>query len=173
MNDTQENIGKLLKGKVSRDAIHIAVAPMIAGDHMLPGQHVALHGADTAIVTGKPIGIVDPFLKNPVMPGDRFYVFLYPGTITSLHHQWSHPAFSGEVEESLRWLTRFAEENETTYEHLMQMLHDGQVFFSSTHWQDTLFSEWRKEDFWEHVENVLGRRVSEKEREGTSFRCAC
>lgn len=170
---TQQSIGKVLGPEHSRDAIHIAVAPLVASEVMRAGQHVALLGTETAGLTGHAIGIVDPFLSKPVQPGQRFYVFLYPNTITSLRHEWTHPSFSGEAEESRRWLTRFAENNETTYEGLIEMLRAGRVLFGSTNWQDTLFNQGSKDEFWGHVEAVMGRDISEKEREGIRFSCAC
>jgi hypothetical protein len=40
------------------------------------------------------IGIVDPFLDQPVRPGEEFWVFVYPNTITGMRHYWQHPAFA-------------------------------------------------------------------------------
>lgn len=88
------NIGHLIEGQAFRDAIHVAVAPVEAGEDLPPGQRVALHsGKAYADVWEKCIGIVDPFLKELVQKGERFWLFLYPGSIESLRHVWTHPAF--------------------------------------------------------------------------------
>lgn len=79
-----------------RDAIHIATAAVFAETDLEPGDHVGLT-TSAPDVMGKseiaPLGIVDPFLTETVKKGQRFWVFLYPGTIRSLRHNWSHPAF--------------------------------------------------------------------------------
>ncbi len=91
-------IGKLIEnGDRRRDAVHIAVAPMTADTELVPGQAIGFtcqNDFEFAGVSENPIGIVDPFLTDSVKPGQRFWVFLYPGTITSLRHVWTHPEFS-------------------------------------------------------------------------------
>lgn len=43
-------LGKLIEGTAQRDAIHIAVAPVIASMALEPGQHVALNAEGGAII---------------------------------------------------------------------------------------------------------------------------
>lgn len=85
-----------------RDAIHVAVAPVFAGMLLEPGQHVCINPSDYTAWTSPPskgvmVGIVDPYLKGPVKRGERFWLFLYPNTITSLRHVWTHPMFTIQV----------------------------------------------------------------------------
>lgn len=107
-------LGKLIGGDEGRDAIHIAIAPAIAAKKLKPGQHVGL--VDGGFASCKdPIGIVDPFLTGDVLPGQKFFVCLYPGTITSLRHEWTHPGFAmeGQVTErelSKQWIDKFADD---------------------------------------------------------------
>lgn len=96
------NLGHAPEDGARRDAVHIAVAPVVAGELLLSGQHVWVGRNRNAYLRGdeteSAIGIVDPFRADPVLPGGRFWIFLYPGTITGLRHLWSHPVFdlSGE-----------------------------------------------------------------------------
>ena len=98
-------LGQLIKdADRRRDAVHIAVVPVTADQPLSPGQHVGLTHPDSAEMAGpcdNNIGIVDPFLVNDVKYGERFWLFLYPGTITSLRHVWTHPAF-GSVAAAFR-----------------------------------------------------------------------
>jgi len=98
MSDSVQ-LGKIIEGDAFRDAIHIAVAPVTAAHCLSPGEHVGLIGdgdkvSDTA---EKMIGIVDPFLRRAVAKGERFYLCLYPNTVTGMRHMWTHPAFARVV----------------------------------------------------------------------------
>lgn len=92
------NLGHLADADARRDAVHIAVAPVVAGTYLLPGDNVTLDDDGCAYAAlPNTIGIVDPFLRCPVQKGERFWLFLYPGTVTSLRHVWTHPAFTVKV----------------------------------------------------------------------------
>ena len=91
-------LGHLIQdGDRRRDAIHIAVAPVMAAVRLSPGQHVGLVQEGNVELVGPcehTLGVVDPFLTAEVEPGQRFWMFLYPGTITALRHVWTHPTFT-------------------------------------------------------------------------------
>ncbi len=91
-------LGRLIEdGERRRDAVHIAVAPAVAAQRLTPGQHVGLIRDDDLELAGpcdQNIGVVDPFLAANVEPGRRFWLFLYPGTVTGLRHVWTHPVFT-------------------------------------------------------------------------------
>lgn len=104
MKPVQETIGTILTEDYERDAIHIAMFPVISTDILLGGDSVALesyneNGVVYRVSGSDPrrIGIVDPFLDSRVNPGQKFWVFLLPNTVTSLRHDWTHPAFNTKV----------------------------------------------------------------------------
>lgn len=74
-------VGELVTGADIRDAIHVPVISLRALRVLQPGEKLK-HGC------------VDPFLSKPVQPGERYLFWVKPGTIKSLAHVWSHPAFA-------------------------------------------------------------------------------
>lgn len=100
--DQGPRLGQIIEdGDRRRDAIHIAIAPVTAAERLTPGQHVGLVKRGNLELVGpcdRAIGVVDPFLTEDVEPGQRFWLFLYPGTITGLRHVWTHPAFTAAAE---------------------------------------------------------------------------
>lgn len=168
--DTQFSLGKLIAHEAKRDAIHIAVAPVTAAMTLEAGQHIGFVGNNTVFAgnTDTNIGIVDPFLKKPVRKGERFWMFLYPNTITSLRHQWTHPGFSAPSEE---WLKEFAAKYEANYDELLSGAINGEGYCFPTDLEYGDFD--KRSEFWEHVEAVTGRIFTDDHKENTPFRCAC
>ncbi len=87
-------VGKLADENSRRDAIHVAVDPVVAGEELPPGAPIRLVPSRFVAFRAPPevaVGIVDPFLAHNVLPGERFWLFLLPGTVTGLRHTWSYP----------------------------------------------------------------------------------
>lgn len=96
--DALETLGMIINDHEKRDAIHLAVEPVKARVKLFPGQDVEIQ-AHEAFPGDNPVGIVDPFLKSAVLPGEYFWLVVYPRQITSLRHVWTHPKFdNSEVE---------------------------------------------------------------------------
>lgn len=193
---TQFSIGKLIPEDVTmvRDAIHIAVLPVTASCGLRPGQDIGLDGSGFAApdrVAEKMLGIVDPFLKNPVEMNQKFFMFLYPNTITSLAHQWSHPDLPTKEQADFAnlmqhgtttpaaklWLEEYAREHEISYNKLMNGARD---FLASSHHRPsgehvhlgTDISYEKTDEFWKNYEVVTGRKMKEDEKQ-TIFTCSC
>lgn len=101
-------LGQPVPEFAKRDAIHVAVVPVVASEDLEPGRRVGLiPGTLRAYrpVEEIGIGIVDPFLRSPVVAGQRFWLLLDPGTATNLRHEWEHPGIDsveGDEDESVR-----------------------------------------------------------------------
>ena len=86
----------------NRDALHVAVLPCIAGDQLEAGEPVTiLNNHAYSDEHGEAIGIVDPFLKNPLFRGDHFFVLMNPGEVQNLRHEWNHPNVPSKSYESI------------------------------------------------------------------------
>lgn len=101
--DALETLGTIIGPNEKRDAIHLAVLPVEAGEDLSRGMdvHVLEGKAFRASAYGKDaIGIVDPFIKSEsyvdVKAGQRFWLVIYPRVITSLRHVWTHPSIPDE-----------------------------------------------------------------------------
>ena len=176
-------IGQLVTEDRGRDAVHFAVIPVVARAEMHPGTPAGVEAGE-AFPTHhhRAIGIVDPFLADSVRRGQRFWLFLKPGTITGMRHHWEHPAFPdepsrvtespAEVTASREWLEAFA----YRIGHDYQTLLDGACGYLANS-ANGIVGDWHIEgeydpEFWDHFENVTGRRVRESAR-GNFFICSC
>jgi len=172
-------IGHLITGDAQRDAIHVAVIPLMAGETLLPGTAVALKGQDTALRTrGEGVGIVDPFLDGAVEEGQRFWCFLYPGTVTGMRHHWSHPAFEDtepapaaktpvDRKKSEEWLREFSDQYCVNFREMI----DAGVSGDSVHGGAS--SPYDLTEFWYHLEVYTGKRFDQVHREAMVWSCSC
>ncbi len=84
----------------TKDAIHVAVAPVCLREDMRPGQAVDVSEGYAFINATKSIGIIDPFIDATLLKaGTYVWLLLHPGTVTDLRHEWTHPAFPEPVED--------------------------------------------------------------------------
>lgn len=105
--DALETLGMIHFKPEKRDAIHLAVDPVVAGTALDAGQQIGIvrgkaYPAGSHIGDGQPRvpyhGIVDPFLPSKgaqydVKEGETFWFVMSPRMVTSLRHVWSHPDF--------------------------------------------------------------------------------
>lgn len=176
-------LGKVITKPQKRDAIHIAVAPLVAAHGMTPGMHIGLNEKGEASNHVKAfLGIVDPYLDKAVKTGDTFWMFLYPNTVTGLRHDWSHPDFVNDVQTmapdlvySEQWLRKYAarvkpyEKPDEAYKNLLSELRSGELFYHGIdmHSRGDVIDE---EELKEHGEAVLGISLDFSR---FSFSCSC
>jgi hypothetical protein len=89
-------LGTLPRDGDLRDAVHMAVVPVIAAQRLQPGQHVGRHDDSRYGASDHPVGIVDPFLLVAVAPDQLFWLMMYPGTVMNLRHAWKYPGIPDE-----------------------------------------------------------------------------
>ena len=172
--DTQHSVGKIITTPQERDAIHIAVAPMTAAELLSPGQHVGLTHDGAAGFSDEPIGVVDPFLKTVVRKGQKFWLFLYPNTITSLRHEWIHPAFVPTAkQESELWLRGFAESWRMEYNYMIDEAVYGESIVAGTDLHGTAELGADHDLFWHHLEIVTGKSFTDEHVAKTTWSCSC
>jgi len=171
MNEIQ--LGQIIEDEQTRDAIHIAIAPVMAIAKLYPGQDVGfIKGRPYTVgISENPIGIVDPFLKGPVFEDQSFWMFLYPNTIADMRYHWSHPAFSEaepkpSKESAEEWLKQFASKTGLSYSRMMQIVKEfvdsGEVWTEqgTERARDAWYALKDNNIFWQNFEAVtLGTRV--------------
>lgn len=177
----QPTLGKLAPENACRDAIHIAIAPVIASERLRPGEPIGFIDAtntENVASSDAPIGLVDPFLMKPVRPGERFYMLLFPQTITSLRHEWIHPAFDpvpfAHAADSKKKIQEIADAIGISYDEIMRGAHDWVSHEDYLVQQDS--QGWRdqfpgyQDEFWQNYEIVTATKVENK---GQFFSCSC
>jgi hypothetical protein len=191
--DAVATMGEILPDDVGgRDAVHVAVISAIAGTRLYPGRDVGLLSSHAQtgeiIATGptdaiQPIGIVDPFIKNGVEPNQRFWLYLYPRSITSLRHNWTHPAFPDAVDGKLyappsqklasqQWLDNYARQFGYTGEKMIEaatgFLQTGDYLCDG----GTFEGIGTPDEFWDHYETVTGNKIAPDDK-SNFFTCSC
>lgn len=161
MNPTH-NLGQLITTDQDRDAIHIAIAPVTAGELLDPGQRIGFRPDGAVVSHATTIGIVDPFLTKSVREGQRCWMLLLPNTITGLRHEWSHPSFqpatkptTSEQDVSQAWLEDMAGKCGVSYNRMMAAAESGESINMGDN--EEYSSYWDADAFEKHYGIVMGK----------------
>jgi hypothetical protein len=157
MNDTK--LGTTPAEGAQRDAIHVAIAPVVAGMELPPGAHVSMQAGEAFAVTApnKSIGIVDPFRAKAVQKGERFWLVLYQNTIVGMRHHWLHPDFvdDGDAKKVAEaWLQRAAFEAGVDFAEMMSYVGSDDYIHMG---QNESYKSIDYEAFARHVETLTGK----------------
>lgn len=88
---TDIKLGTIPTTKNIRDAIHIAIVSIEAGETLKPGERVGVATDGCAYGRMTPVGIVDPFLDHVITTGEMFYLLMNQGSTSKMVHHWTHP----------------------------------------------------------------------------------
>lgn len=98
--DALETLGMIHYKPEHRDAIHLAVEPVTAGEDLDRGDWIVIKdGVTFRSSQAEAHGIVDPFIPTlvgkhyDVKKGEKFWFVMKPRMVRSLRHVWEHPAF--------------------------------------------------------------------------------
>ena len=185
--DPIKTIGKLLNGEEQRDAIHIAILPVIVDDHLSAGDTVKFVYGSTDKVRYAPeensIGVIDPFLEDYIPIGSRVWLFLKPNSITGIRHEWTHPAVDNPIicdNVSERWLREFADKWNFDYDQMIataSSLPEAEWGnYITARGKDLHDREELGEDhdlFWAHLELLVGKQFNTVHREKVGWTCSC
>lgn len=181
--DALATLGTIIDDTQHRDAIHLAVIPMRAPCLLGSGTHVGKDGMPMVPYSPGAVGIVDPFLRQPVERGEWFWLVIYPRVITSLRHVWTHPAFADEASAmgetvapskaaSEAWLRDFiAHADCPIYEEVIAKAVNNDSWDADyLHFNGQDAHGDIPDEFWHHVEVVTGRTDLPRAK---YFSCGC
>ena len=185
-------LGKLLpeNHEQHRDAVHIAVMPVVAGEDLRPGEKIRLmFGTTDVALSGEYnddyIGIVDPFLAGIGSQECRAKSFwdVLPetsGTITGLRHEWTHPIVDGKqkaISESELWLRQFADKWNFDYDEMVAGALSKEFGYVAARGIDLHSAgELAPGDeilFWQHIETLTGKKLDEGHKKAFCWSCSC
>lgn len=118
------------------------------------------------------------FLKRSVKQGERFWLFVYPNTVTSLRHEWTHPtiahpkAWENFAHAHEKRLREIADELGLTFERLVQGTKEWVSFGRHLSEGSVLEGSDVPPDFWTTWEGYTGQPVP-TDKKGHFFSCSC
>ena len=182
MSSHEVKLGEFIHGDASRDAVHVAVLPVIADGSYKPGTPVGFSPGSSEEVRGAGVmlvGIIDPFLKRSVKSGERCWMFLFPNTVTGMRHCWSHPDVPDETPVAVcrtdgvpYAISIVAERMGKSVEKMLEIAdryaETGESFFNG---DDKSYNDFSWDEFWNAYR--FYRNAPDVVTGGAPFRCAC
>lgn len=179
---SEVTLGRCPNATSERDAIHVAVIPMVASEMLRPGQRVGVIADGAAGPSADVVGIVDPYLTDVVPKGELFWLCLLPGTVTGMRHHWRHPIFDeGQPHVIAKnkmsaeaWLRKQCEPLGCSFDALVgddSELVCAEWIYSPLNEDARDYWYEIKDEFWKQHEIYTGRETPEQLRGG--FTCSC
>lgn len=105
-----------------KDAVHVGIVAVRAGQPIAPGQRCTLNEYREAIPSESGEGVADPF-GGRISTGQAFWLLMCQDQLPNVQHVWDHPTmdFSPPSRETVknRYLVDYAEGLGVTYEQLL------------------------------------------------------
>ncbi len=185
--DALETLGMIHYRQEKRDAIHLAVLPVIAARSLKPGADVGIKDGRASTAYTPHVGIVDPFLSDGPASGQSFWLVIYPRKIQSLRHVWSHPGIPEETpaqsepestevtaaKAAVHWVAcDLGISDEALMDGASNWISSGGSMDAYMHFGDDLNYGWDMEKFWAAYSLLTGNGVPEPLRTAF-FSCSC
>ena len=169
-------LGSIITGTPpQRDAIHIAVFAGKANETLVAAQRVGIiESGPVPVISTKAdhIGIVDPYLTGVVKKDQVVLVCLFQNTVTGMRHEWMHPSFGNEKDQSIIWMTNKAKQWGHTYSTFLVLLNrvseNGGYCFGDDDAPDNFYND--QHEIWRHYAIITGKHIDYGD---FSYRCAC
>lgn len=93
-------LGNIITANEERDAVHVAIAPIKAGEILQPGSPIRLVGRKAYFTSDRENSVVcvDPFLAAQVEEGKTFWLLMNPREVIAMKHIWASANLEGTSE---------------------------------------------------------------------------
>lgn len=178
MINKQNLLGKTPDEIGTKDAIHVAIVSVRAGEYIARGQRFKLNEFNEAVADHDGFAVVDPFRKSDVTRGDVFWGLLDQREVPNVRHEWDHPEINEFIParetQKNRYLDKCAEKLKMPYADLMSaismMVNDETPKYTGSLTKaelDKLLSDYEIEDY-EVFSEWAGETGHEFENEGSA-----
>lgn len=165
MINVKNVLGKLQDKAGVKDAVHVAIVSVRAGQLIKPGSRCSLNEFNEAVVNNKGYGIADPWLKSNIKTGDIFLLILGQNEIPNVRHVWEHPTIKfDEPTRDVKLNIYIQEQSENlgvTYNELMNaaeqlILKNKKTKYCGNKTEEQCEETWDNWEFWSEWSSETG-----------------